>query len=109
MKGKLAFILGAGVGYFLGTKAGREQYEKIKAGARQAMEHPAVKDKVTQAENAIADAVRQQGAKMTDQVAAMVKERFANGPATSTPPSSPSTSSTDSSNGPTSAWDTPQR
>lgn len=106
MKGKLAFILGAGVGYFLGTKAGREQYEKIKAGARSALDHPVVKDKVTQAENAITDAVRQQGAKVTDQVANMVKEKFTSSGSTG---SSSSSSNVDgASNGPTSAWDTPK-
>ena len=33
MKGKLAFVLGAAVGYVLGTRAGRERYEQIKRGA----------------------------------------------------------------------------
>ncbi|WP_243752329.1 YtxH domain-containing protein [Leucobacter weissii] len=35
MKGKLAFVLGAAVGYVLGSRAGRERYEQIKRGARQ--------------------------------------------------------------------------
>lgn len=33
MKGKVAFILGAAVGYVLGSRAGRERYEQIKQGA----------------------------------------------------------------------------
>lgn len=33
MKGKIAFVLGAAVGYVLGTRAGRERYEQIKRGA----------------------------------------------------------------------------
>ncbi|MEB4615044.1 YtxH domain-containing protein [Leucobacter sp. M11] len=33
MKGKIAFVLGAGLGYVLGSRAGRERYEQIKAGA----------------------------------------------------------------------------
>ena len=33
MKGKIAFVLGAAVGYVLGTRAGRERYEQIKQGA----------------------------------------------------------------------------
>lgn len=111
MNGKVAFVVGAAVGYLLGTRAGREQYEKIKTGARSALEHPAVKDKVAQAENAIADVVREQGAKVTDQVANMVKERFTGGSSTtsgtSAPPPRPAP--TDASNGPTSAWDTPHR
>lgn len=34
MKGKIAFVLGAAVGYVLGTRAGRERYEQIRHGAR---------------------------------------------------------------------------
>lgn len=30
MKGKLAFVLGAGLGYVLGARAGRERYEQIR-------------------------------------------------------------------------------
>lgn len=33
MKGKIAFVLGAAVGYVLGARAGRERYEQIKRGA----------------------------------------------------------------------------
>lgn len=33
MKGKIAFVLGAAVGYVCGTRAGRERYEQIKRGA----------------------------------------------------------------------------
>lgn len=33
MKGKIAFVLGAAVGYVLGSRAGRERYEQIKRGA----------------------------------------------------------------------------
>ncbi|GAB2598426.1 YtxH domain-containing protein [Pseudactinotalea suaedae] len=110
MKGKAAFILGAGVGYLLGTRAGREQFEKIKASAKSALEHPAVKDKVAQAETAISDVVREQGSKVTDQVANMVKERFTGGSGSSSSSHRATTDATDdTSNGPTSAWDTPQR
>ncbi|GAA3583243.1 hypothetical protein GCM10022198_03040 [Klugiella xanthotipulae] len=33
MKGKIAFVLGAAIGYVLGARAGRKRYEQIKAGA----------------------------------------------------------------------------
>src|SRR5690554_6704355 len=33
MKGKIAFVFGAAVGYVLGTRAGRERYEQIRRGA----------------------------------------------------------------------------
>lgn len=38
MKGKVAFVLGAAVGYVLGTRAGRERYVQIKRGAQQIWE-----------------------------------------------------------------------
>jgi hypothetical protein len=106
MKGKAAFIVGAAVGYVLGTRAGRDQFEKIKASARSAMEHPAVKDKVAQAESKINDVVREQGAKVTDQVANMVKERFTGGGSNGSAGSSGTAD--EASNGPSSAWDTPR-
>lgn len=34
MKGKIAFVLGAAVGYVLGSRAGRARYEQIKRGAQ---------------------------------------------------------------------------
>lgn len=34
MRGKIGFVLGAAVGYVLGTRAGRERYEQIKRGAK---------------------------------------------------------------------------
>lgn len=107
MNGKLAFVAGAAVGYLLGTRAGREQFEKIKSGAKSALDHPIVKDNVAKAETAISDAVREQGAKVTDQVANMVKEKFTgSGSSGSSGSSGPADGS---SNGPTSAWDTPKR
>lgn len=33
MKGKIAFVIGAAIGYVCGTRAGRERYEQIKRGA----------------------------------------------------------------------------
>lgn len=33
MKGKIAFVLGAAVGYVLGARAGQARYEQIKSGA----------------------------------------------------------------------------
>lgn len=44
MLGKLAILGAAGVGYVLGTKAGRERYEQISAGARKLWNNPKVQD-----------------------------------------------------------------
>lgn len=76
MKGKVGFLLGAAVGYVLGTRAGRQQYEKIVGAGRSVWEHPKVQDKVAQAESKIGDAVRDQGTRLTDSVAQVVKDKL---------------------------------
>jgi hypothetical protein len=50
MRGKLIFAAGLAVGYVLGTKAGRERYEQIKAGATRLWNDPRVQGPVKQAE-----------------------------------------------------------
>ena len=76
---KLMLLIAGGVGYVLGTKAGRERYEQIKRTATRVKEDPrvqekahqaadlakekapVVKDKVTTAANAAADKVTPSG------------------------------------------------
>jgi hypothetical protein len=55
--GKGTFILGLGVGYVLGTRAGRERYEQIKERATGAWNNPQVQRKVTVAEQTARNAV----------------------------------------------------
>ncbi|MGH3392377.1 MAG: YtxH domain-containing protein [Actinomadura sp.] len=44
MKYRATFIIGAAVGYLLGTRAGRERYEQIKRAARRCAENPTVQE-----------------------------------------------------------------
>lgn len=46
MKGKILFVVGLGVGYVLGTRAGRERYEQIRKGAEKIWNTPAVQETV---------------------------------------------------------------
>jgi hypothetical protein len=39
---KTTFVVGFGAGYVLGSKAGRERYEQIRAAATRLQENPAV-------------------------------------------------------------------
>lgn len=55
MKGKILFIVGLGLGYVLGTRAGRERYEQIKAGAEKIWQDPRVQQQVTQVEQFVKD------------------------------------------------------
>ena len=49
MRGKLGLVIGVGVGYVLGTRAGRERYEQIKEKAQEVWELPAVQTQVGKA------------------------------------------------------------
>ena len=55
MKGKLLFIAGLGIGYVLGTRAGREQYEKLKAQAARLWNDPRVQKQVDAVEGYVKD------------------------------------------------------
>ena len=46
MKGKILFVVGLGVGYVLGTRAGRERYEQIRSAAEKVWNQPAVQQGV---------------------------------------------------------------
>jgi hypothetical protein len=55
MKGKIIFAAGLGIGYVLGTRAGRAQYEKIKSSALKVWNDPQVQKRVDQAEAYVKD------------------------------------------------------
>ena len=57
MKGKIAFVLGAAVGYVLGSRAGRERYEQIKRGAEQVWNTAPVQQGVDAVRDATRDTV----------------------------------------------------
>jgi len=55
MKGKILFVFGLGLGYVLGTRAGRERYEEIKAGAQKVWNDPRVQEQVQTVEEFVKD------------------------------------------------------
>jgi hypothetical protein len=50
MRGKLVLLVGVGIGYVLGARAGRERYEDIKVWARNLWNDPRVQHQVHEAE-----------------------------------------------------------
>jgi hypothetical protein len=44
MRGKIWFVTGVGVGYVLGTRAGRERFEQMLSTARKVWESPTVQE-----------------------------------------------------------------
>lgn len=79
MKGKAAFVLGAGVGYVLGTRAGREQYERIARGARAVWGHPIVQTRVSGLEDRASEIARAQSAAVIDKLAETAKNLVQHG------------------------------
>jgi hypothetical protein len=55
MKGKILLVVGLGIGYVLGTRAGRERYEEIKTAASKFWRDPRVQKQVNQAEAFVKD------------------------------------------------------
>jgi SLT domain-containing protein len=70
MRSKLMFVIGLAVGYVLGTKAGRERYEQLKAGAERLWTNPSVQAQVTRAE----DYVRGYAPDVVDKVESTAKK-----------------------------------
>ncbi|GAB78547.1 hypothetical protein SAMN05421595_2825 [Austwickia chelonae] len=66
MRGRLLFIAGLGVGYLLGARAGRSQYEKIMSQADALWNDARVQEKVEQAQTLATDAASTAGAAVVD-------------------------------------------
>jgi hypothetical protein len=55
MKGKILLVVGLGVGYVLGARAGRERYDEIKRAVEKFWGDPRVQKQVTHAEDFVKD------------------------------------------------------
>ena len=51
MKSKVMFLVGLGLGYVIGTRAGRERYEQLRASAEKLWTNPRVQTQVQRAED----------------------------------------------------------
>ncbi len=81
MQGKLLFALGAGLGYVLGARAGRERYEAMRAQADNLWHDPRVQEKVAEAGQAVKDRAPEVQAKLAgaaDAVTHTVKDTVTN-------------------------------
>lgn len=104
MKGKFLFVVGLGVGYVLGTRAGRERYEQIRKAAEDVWNQPKVQEGVgTVKEFAmsrvgdVSDAVLDGAKKLVKQVSGSQGSTTRSTSSTSASKSSGSTSSGSSS------------
>lgn len=74
--GKFSFVAGVGVGYLLGARAGRQQFEKIRSAGQQVWQNPRVQTGVHRVEERVTQVARDQASAMTDKVAETVKSRI---------------------------------
>jgi len=65
---KLMLLVAGGVGYVLGTRAGRERYEQIKRTAMRVKEDPRVQEKAHQAADVVKETAQQKGPVVKDKV-----------------------------------------
>lgn len=66
MKGKVAFVAGAGLGYLLGTRAGRSRFDKIQTWAGDVWKDPRVQGYVQDLEVQARQFARDQSAVLKD-------------------------------------------
>lgn len=57
MKNKVVLLTGMAVGYVLGTRAGREQYERIRSQARSMWGDPRVQEQVSHVQQTVKEQV----------------------------------------------------
>lgn len=74
--GKLSFFVGAGLGYVLGSRAGRQQFEKIKSASQQVWDNPRVQSSVNKVEEKVTQVAKDQASAVTDKVSDTVKSRI---------------------------------
>lgn len=93
--GKISMLAAGAAGYVLGTRAGRERYDKMAAQARKVWRDPKVQRKAGQAQDAAGDLSHRAGDKITSKV----KEKTGGGTGSTSSDTlggpSPSTSGTD--------------
>jgi hypothetical protein len=73
MRSKAAFIVGTGLGYVLGTRAGRQRFEKIKGVTLRAWNSPQVQTRVNELEGKAADFARSEATALKGRVTENLK------------------------------------
>lgn len=73
MRIKAAFVIGGAIGYVLGTRAGREQFEKIRSSARDLWENPRVQGTVSDVEQRASDFVHDVAPDLKEKVTGAVR------------------------------------
>jgi hypothetical protein len=78
---KTGLLVGLGVGYVLGTKAGRERYDELKSSWDQFMGNPSVQSVVTKGKEVV-ETGKDRGLKAVEKATDSVKEKVEGGTST---------------------------
>jgi len=81
MKGKILFVAGLGLGYILGTRAGREKYDELKTAALKVWNDPRVQKQVDAVEDFVKDKAPEVADFVTDNAKKVVGKVSAKAPA----------------------------
>lgn len=73
MRTKAAFLIGGALGYVLGTRAGREQFDKLRTQAQKVWEDPRVQSTVSDVEQRATNLVKERGPEIREKVTDAVK------------------------------------
>lgn len=104
MKGKILFVAGLGLGYVLGTRAGREKYDQLKAAALKVWNDPRLQKQVDAAQEFVKDKAPEVAEFVSDGAKTLVEKVSGKSPAPAKKPATrkPSTGSASSSSSTTS-------
>jgi hypothetical protein len=78
---KTGLLVGLGVGYVLGTKAGRERYDELKASWDQFMGNPSVQSVVSKGKEVV-ETGKERGLKAVEKATDNVKDKVEGGSST---------------------------
>lgn len=68
MRMRLGFLAGAAVGYVLGTRAGRQQFDRIKEKAQEVWENPKVQESVHKAQESATGFVKEKAPELREKL-----------------------------------------
>ena len=74
MKGKILFAAGLGLGYVLGTRAGREKYDQLKTAALKVWNDPRLQKQVDAAQDFVKDKAPEVAEFVTDGAKTIVEK-----------------------------------
>jgi hypothetical protein len=97
VKGKILFVAGLGLGYVLGTRAGREKYEQLREAALKVWNDPRVQKQVDAVEDFVKDKAPEVADFVSDNAKKVVQQVQGKKPATRSSSSSSSGKSGSSS------------